>query len=168
MYRTIVQFVHITDPHLTSLDGLRPGPLALKRWMSWLSWQRKRREVHRPERLATLISALRRHDPDAWAVTGDLCQIGLIAEIKQARAWLAALDKPERVLLVPGNHDIFARDSVVAVREQWRGWMASDDAGAHGPVVRRVGPISLIGVNSAVVTPPGFATGRVGASALDR
>lgn len=163
-----VQFVHLTDPHLTSLDGLRPGPLALKRWMSWLSWQRRRRGVHLPARLDALIRALRRREPDAWAVTGDLCQIGLDAEIEQARAWLDALDTPERVLLVPGNHDIFAPDSVETARRQWREWMACDDHGQHSPAVRRIGPVSLIGVDSAVVTAPGSATGRVGNDGLER
>lgn len=157
-----MQFVHLTDPHLTGLDGWRPGLGSGKRWLSWLSWQRKRRHVHRRERLEALVTALRASEPDAWAVTGDLCQIGLDREIAEAQDWLRTLAPPERVLLVPGNHDIFAAGSEARLRRDWADWLHLAGPEADWPVERVFGDVVLIGLNSSIVTPPTRATGRLG------
>ena len=42
-------FAQISDPHLSSLEGVRPGDLLNKRALGYLSWRRKRRFEHRPE-----------------------------------------------------------------------------------------------------------------------
>jgi 3',5'-cyclic AMP phosphodiesterase CpdA len=163
-----LRIAHITDLHLTGLPRRRPGITATKRLLSWLSWQRRRRHRHRPEQLQALVSALRREAPDAWAVTGDLCQTGLPREIGAARAWLEGLDAPDHILLVPGNHDVFGRDSVEPVREQWAPFLHIDPASPAGPAVRRFGDVVLIGLNSAVVTPITRATGRLGRALRER
>ncbi|MDX1626471.1 MAG: metallophosphoesterase [Wenzhouxiangellaceae bacterium] len=163
-----MRLIHLTDPHLAALDGLTPGLLPSKRWLSWLSWQRKRRHRHLRETLDALVGALRGESPDAWAVTGDLCQTGLPGEIAQGRDWLVSLDAPERVLLVPGNHDRFAADSDRPLVEAWAPWLHVDREAPRWPVARPHGPLTLIGVDSAVVTPVLRAGGRVGAAARDR
>lgn len=157
-----MRLIHITDLHLTGLPDRRPSLAAGKRLLSWLSWQRRRRHRHRPEQLQTLISALRSEDPDAWAVTGDLCQTGLPQEIRAARAWIEGLDPPAKILLVPGNHDAFARDSIAPLRQEWAPFLHVDAAAPAWPAVRRFGDVVLIGLNSAVVTPITRATGRLG------
>lgn len=158
-----MRLIHLTDPHLTSLAGRRPGALCAKRWLSWLSWQARRKARHRPARLAALINAL--DPPEAWAVTGDLCQTGQAGEIDEAARWLERLADPERVALVPGNHDIFGRDSAPRVQRRWGAYLHLD---ADWPTLLRIGPVSLIGVNSAVVTPILRASGKVGDSAAAR
>ena len=160
--RARMQFVHLTDPHLTGLNGWQPGLGSGKRWLSWLSWQRKRRHVHLRDRLDALVAALRKPEPDAWAVTGDLCQIGLDREIDEARDWLERLAPPERVLLVPGNHDIFAAGSEARLRSCWADWLHLDGSDGDWPVERLFGEVVLIGLNSSIVTPPTRATGRLG------
>lgn len=157
-----MRLIHITDLHLTGLPDRRPSLAAGKRLLSWLSWQRRRRHRHRPQQLQMLISALRPEQPDAWAVTGDLCQTGLPQEIRAARAWIEELDAPERILLVPGNHDVFARDSIAPLRREWAPFLHVDEAAPAWPVVMRFPDVVVIGLNSAVVTPVTRATGRVG------
>lgn len=163
-----MRLIHLTDPHLTSLDAWRPGLRAGKRWLSWLSWKSRRRERHRRHRLTALVRHLDTLAPDAWAVTGDLCQIGLDQEAIEAARWLAELAPPERTLLVPGNHDIFARDSRSAISGHWAEYLHVDPDSASWPVVRRFGDVALIGVNSAVVTPIFSASGRLGRAMRDR
>lgn len=157
-----MRLIHLTDPHLTVLDHRHRGLLTGKRWLSWLSWRTGRRERHLRSRLDALIAALETEAPDAWAVTGDLCQVGLEAEIEEARDWLIGLDRPERVLVVPGNHDIFAPDSSAPLLRRWAEFLHVDPERPEWPVVRRYGDIALIGVNSAVVTPVLRASGRLG------
>lgn len=163
-----MRLVHITDPHLTSLAGWRPGPRAGKRWLSWLSWQRGRRHRHRRDRLDALVDALKRDTPDAWAVTGDLCQIGLEREAIEARQWLETLAPPESTLVVPGNHDLFAADSAAWIHRRWAEYLHVDPERPEWPVVRRHGDVVLIGLNSAIVTPVLLARGRVGRRVRDR
>jgi len=166
--RRRVQLVHLTDPHLTGLDGWTPGLRAGKRWMSWLSWQRKRRHLHLRSRLDALVEGLRDRSPDLWAITGDLCQIGLDREIDEARDWLEQLAPPEQILLVPGNHDIFAVGSEARLRRDWSDWLHLGGPDGDWPVERRFGDVVLIGVNSSIVTPSTRATGRIGAQGLQR
>ena len=70
--------------------------------------------------------------------------------------------------MIPGNHDAYVE---VKWREAWAHWsdyMCGDGAGSgHGesdsfPFLRRRGAIALIGMSTAVATPPTFATGRLG------
>lgn len=163
-----VRLIHLTDPHLSSLDAWRPGLGAGKRWLSWLSWRGRRRERHRRHRLGALTEYLKTTDPDAWAITGDLCQVGLERETMEAAGWLGELAPPERTLLVPGNHDIFARDSAGAILRHWAEHLHVDPDSPTWPVVRRFGDVAMIGVNSAVVTPVLRASGRVGRVMRDR
>lgn len=157
-----MRLIHLTDPHLTSLDAWRPGLGAGKRWLSWLSWQTRRRHRHRRARLTALIAHLQSARPDAWAITGDLCQIGLEQEVREAAAWLKPLAPPDRMLLVPGNHDNFAPDSAGSITRQWAEWLHVDPEAPAWPVVRTFGDVTMIGLNSAVVTPVLKAGGRVG------
>ena len=163
-----MRLIHLTDPHLTSLDALRPGLGAGKRWLSWMSWMGRRRERHREHRLAALTRHLKTTEPDAWAITGDLCQIGLEQEAVEAARWLAELAPPERTLLVPGNHDIFARDSLATIPRYWAEHLHVDPDSPTWPVVCHFGDVALIGLNSAVVTPVLRASGRVGREMRDR
>ena len=157
-----MRLIHLTDPHLTTLDGWRPGLKAGKRWFSWLSWQTRRRHRHRPARLAALTRHLQAADPDVWAISGDLCQIGLEQEVHEAATWLHALAPADRVLLVPGNHDVFAPDSADSVIRHWSRWLHVDPAAPEWPVVRTFNDVTLIGLNSAVVTPVLKAGGKLG------
>jgi 3',5'-cyclic AMP phosphodiesterase CpdA len=75
---------------------------------------------------------------------------------------------PDRVSVVPGNHDIYSdigRDPGIA---RWAPYMAGAAMDDAFPFVRRFGRIALIGVNSAVVTPPLVASGRVGQPQMQR
>jgi 3',5'-cyclic AMP phosphodiesterase CpdA len=85
---------------------------------------------------------------------------------------MEALGAPDRVSLVPGNHDIYTTlpKSEPGV-ERWRPYMTSDapvPGAVNGfPYVRRFGEVALIGLNSAVETPPAVATGRLGAAQIE-
>jgi 3',5'-cyclic AMP phosphodiesterase CpdA len=63
------------------------------------------------ERLTAYVRALARQ-PDFVAVTGDLTNAGSLAGLETFRSWLyerideGSLPGPERILIVPGNHDV--------------------------------------------------------------
>jgi 3',5'-cyclic AMP phosphodiesterase CpdA len=167
-------FAQISDPHLSTLEGVRATQLVSKRALGYLSWRRKRRFEHRREILDALQRDLRLHELDQLLVTGDLTHVGLPSEFEQARTWLRQLGNPQDIALVPGNHDA----CVAAPWEQtfalWQEYMASDqDTGespedASFPSLRIRGDIAFIGLSTACPKPPLMATGTAGPDQLSR
>src|ERR1700761_5341720 len=100
---------HLSDPHLPPLPRPRPLELAGKRALGYLNWTRNRHRYHRRDVVDVLISDLQAQVPDHIAVTGDLVNLALAAEFPPALAWLNSVGPPERVSLVPGNHDAYVR-----------------------------------------------------------
>lgn len=159
------KLAHISDPHLGPLPSVRWRDLASKRAFGYYNWHRRRGASLGPASLTALVEDLGRQEPDHIAVTGDLVNIGLSAEIEAARIWLDALGDDADVTVVPGNHDAYRPGAVRRFTEAWAPWMAGDEAGRTGfPFVRVREPVALIGVSSAVVTAPLMATGRIGAA----
>lgn len=166
-----ITLAHISDVHLGPLGGFHPRYWNLKRGLGFLNWQTKRRRVHSAEVAGLIAADALAMKPDHIAVTGDLANLGLPAEYDAALAWLGALGPPDRVSVVPGNHDIYTgRLHGASCLETWRRHMTSDAFGANlvkmrsdgFPFVRRVGPVALVGLNSAIPTPPFVAAGRLG------
>jgi 3',5'-cyclic AMP phosphodiesterase CpdA len=167
---------HLTDIHLGPIAGFAPRYWNLKRGLGYLNWVRKRRHDHRRAVLDRIVADMAAQRPDHVAVTGDLANIGLPQEHINALAWLRSLGPPERVTVVPGNHDTYSRIGRDPGTRRWAAYMTSNaeglaftDVNADGPpFVRLIGDVALIGVNSAVPTPPMVAWGRVGAGQLAR
>ena len=160
---------HLSDPHLAPLPAPRWSELIGKRATGFLNWRRRRHLVHRGDVLARIAADLKAQVPDHIAVTGDLVNISLAGEYAPARAWLASLGPPPDVTMVPGNHDVYVRGAVRYPRLHWADYMRGDDGGETAfPFVRRRGPLALIGLSTALPTPPFMATGRLGAEQISR
>ncbi len=167
------RFAQISDPHLSTLEGVQPRQLLNKRALGYLSWRRKRRFEHSPEVLQALDRDLAQRDYEQLLVTGDLTHIGLPAEFAQARDWLRALGAPEDVALVPGNHDACVRAPWEETFALWSEYMAPDGAQASDrptafPTLRVRGDIAFIGLSTATPKPPLMATGTAGAEQVAR
>jgi 3',5'-cyclic AMP phosphodiesterase CpdA len=161
---------HLSDPHLPPLPGLRLSDLIGKRAFGYLNWTRNRHKFHRRDVLDALVSDMQAQTPDHIAVTGDLVNLALEAEFGSSRAWLESVGAPDRVTVIPGNHDAYVRATQHRFAEAWTNYLAADDTldrGREFPAVRRRGPLALISVSSAVPTPPLMATGWLGSSQLD-
>lgn len=166
---------HISDLHLPPLPPARPQELLGKRLLSWLSWHSKRKAVHRPEVLEALLEDLGAQAPDHIALTGDLVNLSLPAEFAAAARLLERLAPPERLTLVPGNHDHLVRQTW---EQSWGHWQAylpgtPTDRGAPSfadpfPTLTRRGPLALVGLSTAVPTAPTLASGRLGRAQLER
>lgn len=163
---------HLSDPHLPSPLAAEPGELFNKRILGWLSWRLRRRHVHRQEVLDALAHDLRAQPHDHLVVTGDIVNISLPEEFLAAGRWLRGLGAPERVTVIPGNHDAYVAQPDGATWWHWGAHMAGDGAlgeeapsgpwRARFPFVRRRGPITLVALSTAVATAPGIASGTLG------
>lgn len=153
---------HLSDPHLAPLPAPRVAELIGKRITGYINWQRRRRFIHDAAVLAKIVADLKAQAPNHIAITGDLANIALPEEFTRGRDWLQSLGPPADVTFVPGNHDAYVPAAALLVDRAWRPYMSEDDDSAGFPFVRRRGPLALIGVSTAVPTPPFFATGLIG------
>lgn len=174
-----MRLIHMTDPHLTSLEGISAAHFTGKRWLGYQSWRRRRRK-HLRSHLDELCAAAQALQPDLILVTGDLVHLGLAPEVETAAEWLGALGPPERVMVVPGNHDLYRGDSWAAVQAHWASYLhlnlPSSDAAqgeslpywARFPSHLRRNDIELHGLNSGRPTSIFTATGELGAAQRSR
>ena len=158
---------HLSDVHLSPLVGLRPRYLSAKRMMGALNWGRQRRHVHQRAIADALIADALALKVDHVAITGDLINLGLPLEYAAAFDWLTSIAPPDRITIVPGNHDVYSSLQGDAGIGRWSSYMGSDASTMAFPFVRRIGPLALIGLNSAILTPPFFASGRLGGEQIE-
>jgi 3',5'-cyclic AMP phosphodiesterase CpdA len=161
---------HLSDPHLPPMPAARLRDLMGKRALGYLNWTRNRHKYQRRDVLDALVSDMHGQAPDHIAITGDFVNLALEAEFKPARAWLEAVGSPNRVSIVPGNHDAYVGATQHRFAQTFGSYLDGDDAPDDGgtfPFLRRRGPLALIGVSSAVPTPPLMATGWLGRNQLD-
>lgn len=161
-----ITLAHLSDLHLPH-DRLRIPARALlnKRMTSQISWRCKRRFLHDRAVADAVAADIRAMAPDVVALTGDLTNLGLPAECRQAAEWLHTR-LPGPICAIPGNHDMLVRESWSETLGQWAPWMAADADGF--PYLRHIGPLALIGVNSARPMAWFSAAGRIGASQAAR
>lgn len=154
------QIAHLSDPHLPLAELPAWDEVRFKRLLSLLSWRLKRRHLHKAAPLARVMDDIRRTCPQLVALTGDLTNLGLRSEFRRARRWLEEQALPS-ILLVPGNHDALIRQNPAGKAAQWAEWLKTETS---FPSLLLKDHIALIGVNTAVATPPFFASGRMGAA----
>ncbi len=165
---------HLSDLHLSSLDGVKPRELLGKRMLGYISWRLRRRHEHRTDVLDALRADLQAEHPDHIAVTGDLTHLGLPQEFREASSWLERLGAPDAISVVPGNHDAYVREPWQETFAQWSAYMRGDNAGEGAdaetafPSLRVRRHVALIGLSSAQPSAPFLATGRLGEGQLQR
>jgi 3',5'-cyclic AMP phosphodiesterase CpdA len=168
---------HLSDPHVSPLPRPSVMELASKRVTGFLSWTLRRNAIHGGPVLGILAADLRNTAPDHIVVTGDIINISLPGEYVQAAAWLHRLGRPERVTVIPGNHDIYVPIDWDRSIGLWADFMTGSPPGdaaresparsdADFPFVRIRGPVAIIGVSTACPMPPFSAAGRVGRDQL--
>jgi 3',5'-cyclic AMP phosphodiesterase CpdA len=169
---------HLSDLHLSSLNGVGIRALVNKRILGYLSWRLRRKAEHDGAVLKALLQDLQRCKPDHIAVTGDLTHLGLPQEFQEARDFLLRLGPPHKVTVIPGNHDAYISTSWNRTFSLWADYMLSDELETGidkesenqsiFPSLRIRGNAALIGVSSAVPSAPFFAVGSIGKNQLER
>lgn len=171
---------HLSDVHLSPLPPIGARHWNVKRLLGWLNWQHRRRRLYSRDVLDRIVADIAEQAPDHIAVTGDLANLGLPVEHEAALTWLRTLGDPERVTVIPGNHDIYSSIGTDVGTARWHPHMSPNTAAADYaiaealsskeafPFVRRFGRLAIIALNSAVPTRPFYAIGRLGKAQLER
>ncbi len=161
---------HFTDPHIGPLPEPNWLELMGKRLSGYLSWTGNRHNIHKMDILAALVTDLKAQHPDHVALTGDIINISLKAEFANASLWLRDTMAPDKMSLVPGNHDTYVKVSWRKGLGLWSDYMSSDPEASSYlkgiktpfPFLRLRGKIAIIGLSSAEPTAPFMACGHIG------
>jgi 3',5'-cyclic AMP phosphodiesterase CpdA len=167
----LVRIAHLSDLHLLSLEGAVPFRLFNKRITGYLNLRLKRGHVHKPLPVQAAAGEIRRLGIDHVVITGDVSNLALEREFELVRRFL---DQdlglpPERVSIVPGNHDAYTRGAHRSNRFHrfFAPYLRSDlDAGDPFPFVHLRGPVAILGLSTAWPRPPLVASGAIGEGQL--
>lgn len=155
---------HISDVHLGPLPDVAYRELVSKRVVGYVNWHRNRRALLHDDVVDAIIDDIRAERADHIAVTGDLVNLALDREVELAQVWLEELGAPDRVSVVPGNHDAYVPGAFVKACRSWGRWMTGDETkppvdNQDFPYLRVRGQVAIIGVTSARATAPFMASG---------
>ncbi len=157
------KLAHISDVHLGPLPEPTVSELLSKRITGYLNWKLTRKEALSPHVLRDLLTDLKSKKPDHIAITGDLVNLSLGQEFRNAASFLSDLGKPDNVTVVCGNHDAYVPGALRKALAHWRVYVSGSKdikvTAKDFPLVRRIGAIALISCNSAEATAPFMATG---------
>lgn len=171
------RLAHISDCHLGPLPVVRRHELASKRVLGYINWQRNRAKAFVAGTTETLLADMQAQSPDHIAVTGDLVNLGLEAEFENAGRFLTTLGSPENVTAIPGNHDAYVPGALDRFNAHCAPYLTSDPDTASTanladsvpyPVLRKRGPLAIIGLSTAHASGPFMATGAVDRGQRDR
>lgn len=102
-----MRIAHITDSHLLEPEPRRRS--GRHRWrVEFLSFGRALDAEDRRRRLSSALLEARAYGAEHFVLTGDLTEDGLMPQFEALSEvlWESGID-PERVTLVPGNHDLY-------------------------------------------------------------
>ncbi|MEM8552722.1 MAG: metallophosphoesterase [Pseudomonadota bacterium] len=162
------RIAHLSDIHLGPVPSPAIGALISKRVFGYVNWKRNRAGALGSRILDAAVADIAAQGADHVCVSGDLTNISLDDEFENARRWLARLGAPDEVSVVPGNHDAYVPGAARRALAAWAPYAAGDSGRAGFPYLRRRGEVAIIGISSAVATPPFSARGRVGTEQLKR
>jgi 3',5'-cyclic AMP phosphodiesterase CpdA len=166
-----VKVLHFSDIHVQVNYAAIPfARLGWRRSLAQVEFRLLRRANKFKDAAATvrrIVSASQEMQVDYAVLSGDLTGLGMPEEFRAAREALGPLAVPERLALVPGNHDRFTRDDVHAFDDVFGDLCVSDmpehQLAGRFPYVRLVGTeLAVIALDTSQLAPfPGFVFGSV-------
>ena len=175
----VIRVLHVSDLHLE--DGFKGVPFTAflnKRIFGYanLALRRRKAFAQAVEKVQALGAFLEDHRVDLVVCTGDYTALGTEPEIAYARQTIEPLTRaPLGFFTVPGNHDLYLRDTVKA------GWFDEH----FGELMRTELPeyavdgvwpqvwfpadgLAIVGINSARANPkPTYSSGRIANEEID-
>ncbi|MBN2725707.1 MAG: metallophosphoesterase [Deltaproteobacteria bacterium] len=165
---TDVLIAHITDIHFPSMSSFEVGDLFTKRISGAFNLIANSGRRFRKHLLKESLSNISRLGASHIVISGDLGNLAFIEEYEGISSFLDESDfSPEQVTIVPGNHDVYLK-SAEKNRNFWRGlgkW-ANATGPQDYPIEKNIDGINVIGLSSAVPSPPGIAWGKIGEKQL--
>jgi 3',5'-cyclic AMP phosphodiesterase CpdA len=170
-----MKIAHLTDLHIDSPKALRPGMLFTgwhpnRRVFGAANFLLARKSIHQVPVLKAAVDAVRLAGADHCVITGDVSNLAIEDEFVFVRGILDPIGGPDRLSIVPGNHDWYTPESVSAgLFEKHFGdliW-APDVAPGTWPTFKDFDGVRLILARTAWTPPPGMAWGKMGTEQIE-
>ena len=150
----MVRLAHLSDVHITApkLEWVR-GDWFNKRLAAWFNFRwlgRRKRFRHADQVLVQLMAEIAQRDIDHIIFSGDATALGFASEFQRAADMMKVSTLPG--MAVPGNHDYCTVPAAVShyFEKSFAPWLHGRGIGYDlYPFAQRVGPVWLVGVNSA-------------------
>ncbi len=139
-----MRIVHLTDLHVQTRP--RFTELASKRLIGTANlYLLGRRHKFDPKVQQAAVDAAVAEKPDVVVITGDLTAQGLRSEFDAARTLLDPILSSIPTVLIPGNHDVYTRDSVrdERMKRTFGEWM-----GGGLPYLQQIGDVAFLGLET--------------------
>jgi 3',5'-cyclic AMP phosphodiesterase CpdA len=143
----VTRIAHFTDIHYSRNEDITIKQLLSKRLYGYIFWKFAKGKRFDFSILNKMPLDLKSEDVDHIVVTGDLTQLALPGEFSGVRDFIFALDRKEKISIIPGNHDFYVFEG----KKYYSDTFPEYDS---YPYVKIVNNCAIIGVNSSVVTPP--------------
>jgi 3',5'-cyclic AMP phosphodiesterase CpdA len=168
-----MKVAHLSDLHLLDLSDVSPLRFLNKRVSGYFNLRIRRKSVHRVDYVRAMGDHLDRLEIDHVIVTGDITNLALESEFAYARNVIERELRltPERLTIVPGNHDAYTRGAYRSGRfaSYFGDYLVSalPELSTHlpmgpFPVVKFCGPLAIVGLSTAVPHLPFVAAGELG------
>lgn len=163
---------HFSDLHLVPDRPVPPLQLLNKRILGYANLKFNRGRTHKEEYLTRLIQAVASENADLTAVTGDFTSLALDFEFEKISRMLRLCGlAPERTMVIPGNHDRYTvlADKHRAFERGMAAWLPPGfENHVEYPLVKRLGHVCLVGLDTAVWRGPVRAAGEMDDAAIRR
>ena len=161
---------HISDIHLPIT--LKPNfrDLLNKRLFGFINHSSNRKKIHDIENVKMIFDDILKNPDGHTILTGDIVNLSLRSEFELASDFLGGYFPKEKLSIIPGNHDYYVKcdyeDSMYMLRRYTENNTSYSQASPF-PYLKLFNDIAIIGISTAVVSPPLMSWGRVSKTQLD-
>ncbi|RCL03566.1 MAG: putative phosphohydrolase [Candidatus Tokpelaia sp. JSC161] len=154
------RLIHISDLHLAPLPRFSLIDLMGKSLIGYMNWHFHRKYKMEEGTLCLLLNDIYKRDPSHLAISGDIVNLSSYSEFVQAWKKIRELGDTRDVSLVFGNHDVYVCGALRKACRIFSPWITDNEVTKNFfPYMRVRGEVVIIGISSAMVTPPFFSFG---------
>ena len=161
---------HISDIHLPIIVQPSFSDLLNKRLFGFINHSSNRKKIHDIENLRIIFDDILKNSDGHTILTGDIVNLSLRSEFESASDFLGSYFPKEKLSIIPGNHDSYVKcnyeDSMYMLRRYTENNHDHRQASPF-PYLKLFNNIAIIGISTAVVSPPLMSWGRVSETQLD-
>ncbi|MDY6821031.1 MAG: metallophosphoesterase [Deferribacterota bacterium] len=166
----MIRIAHLSDLHINNVSKITYKELFSKRLCGYCFWKSKKHKLFDYFIFDEIKKDIGLEKPDHIVITGDLTQLCTASEFKKARNYIQTLGANENITIIPGNHDFYTFAGKSLFYKEFCDFFSVNnyiDTKNYLPFVKIIGNCAIIGINSAVVTPPFFSYGHLKKSQLE-
>ena len=155
---------HISDLHIPIIKSPKYRELFNKRMIGYINHHSKRKNLHRIENLKLVIEDIHSNETDHTLITGDLVNLSLESEFINASNFLHENFPQNNFSIVPGNHDAYVKIDYKKSLGHFDASLKNTNlsfSNSPFPFLKLVDGIAIIGLSTAVQSPPFMCWGKI-------